>query len=213
MRSMLCSDAEHCICNTHEHRGPVVLPICVLSQSPVQTLLAAVSALTNACLGLSSNPEQACHVKQRKPARPVQVLPDAVSALTNPCLGLSQEYPWAFVFAGAFALLTLTLEMALRGFIFKYGFHPHSQLEPLLQPPRIGCSQLEKVIQSCICRDAPAVAASMFLLTVRLGSVLACPILRKSCKLLSVLWGAVLEERSSVRVPGLQTGVIATMSA
>lgn len=42
-----------------------------------------------------------------------------MSALTNPCLGLSQEYPWAYVFAGAFALFTLTLEMALRGFIFK----------------------------------------------------------------------------------------------
>ena len=64
-----------------------------------------------------------------------QVLPDAVTALTNPCLELSGEYPWAYVFAGTFALITLTLEMALRGYIFKcvqgsgfriQGFTPNS---------------------------------------------------------------------------------------
>ena len=93
--------------------------VCVCSwrvaDSPV--LVSCVMHSRDIVFQLSLQPES-CSPVLTSAAAP-QVLPDAVAALTNPCLGLSGEYPWAFVFAGAAAMFTLTLEMTLRGWIFQ----------------------------------------------------------------------------------------------
>lgn len=64
----------------------------------------------------------------------VHILPDAADAMSNPCLHFSTEYPWAYVFAGAAALATFTIEYFLKQYIRSCAPHPANTAFESAQP-------------------------------------------------------------------------------